>query len=412
MLRLDTGERRGLIEGGTYARYVSSEPGSPERTGRQGGLASPKLGEGGHLVFERAGALLAVPFDLETLSTKGAAASALEGVINSASGAAQFAVSQTGTLAYVLASAVEGGRSLVWVDRQGGVQPVPTPPQNFGHPRLSPDGQRLAVDIRLSGGNATTDIWLYQFVRGTLSRLSFARSEAEAPIWTPDGKRVTYTVALLGQPPRAIVWKPADNSGPEEVLATGDAHLHLKSWSPGGDVLVASEGLALAGSADIWTLLVKDKRALRPLAKTPFAEAAPALSPDGRWMAYASNETGRFEVYAQAFPGPGGKWQISTDGGSEPVWARSGRELFYRNGDKMMAVTIDASGAALTAGKQTLLFQGRFSVAPGADQWYDVSPDGKRFIMLKSADTARSTPAITIVQEWSTELTRIAPAKP
>jgi len=138
-----------------------------------------------------------------------------------------------------------------------------------------------------------------------------------------------------------------------------------------------------------------------------------AISPDGRWLAYAARETNRFEIYVQAFPSPGGKYQISTDGGAEPVWAKNGCELFYRNGDKMTAVSIEAKGDSLEAGTPKPLFEGRFAVSntSGGDAWYDVSPDGQRFLMLKTEDAPNSTASIVMVQDWMTELKRLVPGK-
>jgi eukaryotic-like serine/threonine-protein kinase len=385
LLRLDTHERRVLVEGGSYPRYVSS----------------------GHIVFARNGTLLAVPFDLATLRVTGAPVPMVPHVtMATTTGQAQYDVSQSGTLVYANLSD-ENGPSLVWVDRKGGVQPIPVPPQGYEHPRLSPDGQRLAVDIRGYGGGASTDIWVYTFARGTLSRLTFVRSESEAPTWTPDGKYITYSVSLEDRPPRGVARKLADNSGEEELLARGEAHLHALQWNPRGDVLLLNE--SATSTSDVHGLFMSGKPELRQITHTPFKEASAAFSPDGRWMAYASDETGRFEVYMQAFPGPGGKTQISINGGVEPVWARSGRELFFRDGDKMMSVAMGSGGAP--AGVPAVLFQGRFVASTSVDRWYDVSPDGQRFLMLR-ADAGRAPATLTVVQEWASELAHAGASRP
>ena len=384
VLRLDTGERRVLVEGGTHPHYLSS----------------------GHLVFARAGVVLAAPFDLRTLRVQGAPVAVVEGVsMNVTQGAVQLAVSGTGSIAYVPGSEVQGGRTPVWVDRRGVVQPVSAPHQNYEFPRLSPDGQRLAMTIE-GGGAGTRDIWLYQFARGTLSRLTFGESDAETAVWTPDGKRVAYAVTR-GNPARQIMWKSADGSGGEERLAGSDRHLHLEGWSPRGDALIS----VATDAGSIWILQMTDKRTLRSFLQTPCQMGAATISPDGRWLAYASNDTNRFEIYVQAFPTPGGKYQISTDGGCEPMWAKNGRELFYRNGDRMMAVTIETKGDSLEAGTPKPLFERRFSVttSSGGDAWYDVSPDGQRFLMLRPEET-QTTASIVMVQEWVNEPKRLAPA--
>jgi serine/threonine-protein kinase len=381
VLRLDSRERLVLVEGGTNPHYLSS----------------------GHLVFARGGEILAVPFDVDTLRVSGTPIPVIEDVLtNPAAGWAQFTASGGGSIAYIPGGEAQDTRSLVWVDNRGAAQPVPAPKRNYEFPRLSPDGQRLAV--RISGGSDSgTDIWLYQFSRGTLSRFTSKANDAETPVWTPDGKRVTYMA------PGQIRWKLADGSAGEEVLAGSDRHLHLGGWSPKGDALVARA----SDTGNIWVLQMNDKKTLRPLVQTPYRMRAATISPDGRWLAYASNDTNRFEVYVQAFPNPGAKYQISRDGGTEPLWAKSGLKLFYRNGDKMMSVAIDAKGDDIEARVPTLLFEGRFAASPGTmgDAWYDVSPDGQRFLMLRDEETPNSTASIVMVQDWTTELKRLAPTK-
>jgi serine/threonine-protein kinase len=387
-LRLDTGERWVVLEGGTYPQYLPS----------------------GHLLFVRADAVMAVPFDVRTLQVRGAPVPIIEGVSTGGFGAAQLAVSATGTLAYGPAVQESGARLLVWVDRHGVIQPASTAKRNYQFPRLSPDGQRLAIRIQAAGtvgGDKGSDIWLYQFARGTLSRLTFNENDAETPVWTPDGKFVTFA-ATRGNPVRQILRKPADGSTGEELLAGSDRHLHLGGWSPSGDALVAMA----TDTGHIWLLQPRDKQPLRPFLQTQYQTRAGTISPDGRWLAYASNDSNRFEVYVQAFPGPGAKYQISSDGGAEPIWARNGRELFYRNGDKMMAVPIQTQGGRFDAGTPAALFEGHFAVSnvSGGDAWYDVSPDGQRFLMLRPEDS-QSTASIVMVQDWMDELKRLVPTK-
>jgi serine/threonine-protein kinase len=387
-LRLDTGETRVVLEGGTYPQYLPS----------------------GHLLFVRADAVLAVPFDVRTLAVKGAPVPIIEGVATGGFGAAQLAVSAMGTLAYGPAVQESGARLLVWVDRHGAVQPASVTKRNYQFPRLSPDGQRLAVRIQAAGtvgSDKGSDVWLYQFARGTLSRLTFNENDAETPVWTPDGKFVTFA-ATRGNPVRQILKKPADGSAGEELLAGSDRHLHLGGWSPGGDTLVAMA----TDTGHIWLLRPADKQALRPFLQTQYQTRAGTISPDGRWLAYASNDSNRFEVYVQAFPGPGAKYQISTDGGAEPIWARNGRELFYRNGDRMMVATIQTQDRRFDAGTPAALFEGHFAVSnvSGGDAWYDVSPDGQRFLMLRPEDS-QSAASIVMVQDSLDELKRLVPTK-
>jgi serine/threonine-protein kinase len=384
-LRLDSGERRVLFEGGTYPQYLPS----------------------GHLLFVRAGNVLAVAFDARILQVRGEPVPVIEGVYTGGFGAAQLAVSATGSVAYGPAVQELGARSLVWVDRRGTVQPVSAARRNYEFPRVSPDGQRLAVRIQEVGAEGN-DIWLYQFARGTLSRLTFNETDAETPVWTPDGQFVTFA-ATRSNPVRQILKKPIDGSAGEELLAGSDRHLHLGGWSPNGDALTAMA----TDTGHIWMLQMMGKRTLRALIQTPYQTRAGVISPDGHWLAYASNDTNRFEVYVQAYPGPGGKYQISTDGGAEPVWARNGRELFYRNGDKMMAVTVEARTGSLEVSTPAVIFEGRFAVSnvSGGDAWYDVSPDGQRFLMLRPEES-QSIASIVMVQDWIGELKRLVPSKP
>jgi serine/threonine-protein kinase len=383
-LRLDTGKRSVLIEGGGYPHYLPS----------------------GHIVFTRNGDVLGIPFDVRTLQVKGTPAVVIEHVLNAPSqGAVQFAASHEGTIAYVSGGEAQVGAALVWVDRRGVVQPLPAPKRIYQFPRLSPDGQQVAIRIQ----DTATDIWLYKIARSELLRFTSKANDAETPVWTPDSARIAYAVTG-SNPARQIMWKMADGSGGEEVLAGSDHHLHLGGWSPNGDVLIAMA----TDAGNMWTLSINDKRTLKPFLQPPYVVRAGTISPNGRWIAYSSNETNRFEVYVQAFPNPGRKYQISSsNGGTEPIWAKNGRELFYRNGDKMMAVVVDTRGDNLEPGPPTLLFEGHFAVSnvSGGDAWYDVNSDGSRFLMLKADESSNNAASIVIVENWTNELKRLAPTK-
>ncbi|MDA2938462.1 protein kinase, partial [Acidobacteria bacterium AH-259-A15] len=374
---LETGERRILIEGGLFARYVPT----------------------GHLVYVRSETIMAVPFDLAHLEVSGAPVPVVEDVaVDPPSGHAQFAFSAEGTLAYIPASVLNAERMLLWVDRTGTEQPVIKTPGLYSDPRLSPDGQRVALSIQ----QESRDVWVYELARGTLTRLTFRQAAEFGPIWTPDGARVIYQSE---QPQYDLYWRRADGSAPEEPLLSSDYDKRPSSISPDGKVLAFTEINPDTGE-DIWLLPLEGKSEPKPFLDTPFGEEFAAFSPDGRWLAYQSNESGRDEVYVTAYPDPaGGRWQISTDGGTEPLWARSGKELFYRNGDKLMAVQIDtASGLA---GTPTLLFEGpyaHFAFAPG----YDLAPDNQRFLMVKTPP--ESAPRqVNVVLNWFQELKRLVP---
>jgi Tol biopolymer transport system component len=393
---IGAGERRDLIQGATHPRY-----------------ASP-----GHLVYAQGGNLMAVPFDPERLEVTGTAVSMVEGVLESpVSGAAQYSFSNTGSLVYVSGDIQSAQNRLVWVSRTGAEQPLAAPMRTYQFPRISPDGRRVALGI--AGQESQT--WLYDFSRETLTRFTFGGSVNQNAVWTPDGKRIAFQSNREG--PSNIFWQSADGSGGLEKLNTSEYIQSPISWSPDGQLLAFIEITPTTGY-DIWVLRMGDPspgsgqvpsagsgqvRKAQPFLRTPFLESAPRFSPDGRWLAYVSDESGHREIYVLPYPGPGGKWQISTEGGTEPVWNPKGRELFYRSGAKMMAVEI-TSQPSLSVGKPKVLFEGLYEPTPATLPYYDVSPDGQRFLMLKPSEQAQAAPTqINVVLNWFEELKRRVP---
>jgi eukaryotic-like serine/threonine-protein kinase len=367
-----TGRRRNLIQGATHPRYAPS----------------------GHLVYAQGGNLMAMPFDAQRLTATGAAVPVVEGVL-------EYSISATGSLAYVIGAAgATGQRRLVWVTRNGIEQPLPAPMHDYRNPRLSPDGRRLAVTI-----DEPTQVWLYDLSRETLSRFTFEGDENLGSVWTPDGKRIAFMSNKEGGPYN-IFWQLADGSGGLERLTTSEHTQVPTSWSADGQLLAFVEANS-DKRYDIWMLRMGDRKA-QPFLRTLFNNGAARFSPDGHWLAYVSDESGRYEVYVQPYPGPGGKWQISTEGGTEPVWNPNGRELFYRSGDKMMAVDI-ATQPGFAAGKPRMLFKGQYEGGgPGAN--YDISPDGQRFLMIKPSESAETAPTqINVVLNWFEELKQKVP---
>ena len=389
---IDTGERRILIRG---------QPG-----------IMPRYAPSGHLIFAQADNLMAAPFDLERLQVKGGAVPVLQGVLESSLsiGSPQYSVSATGTLVYVPENAQGFQSRLVWVSRNGIEQALGAPARFYNQPRLSPNGRRVAVDVRENV--ESSQVWLYDLTRDTLARFTFEGTNRH-PVWTPDGRRIAFLSDREGA--GRIFWQLADGSGRLERLTSATATTTTYdipySWSPDGQLLTFVR-FTPTMEAEFWVAQVGDRKERRFLQIPSADDGAPQFSPDGHWLAYASDESGRREIYVQAFPGPGGKWQISTDGGNEPQWNRNGRELFYRSGDKMMAVDISTQ-PSFTAGKPRQLFEGHYltTIRPFVRANYDVSPDGQRFLMLKPVEQEQpASTQINVVLNWSEELKRRVPA--
>jgi serine/threonine protein kinase len=354
----------------------------------------------GHLVFARGGRLVGVRFDAASLSASGSPVAVLEdATFSPAWGLVHASFGGDGTLVYVPAAAA-AARQMVWVSRTGLAQAAMPILRPFEHPRLSPSGDRIVVGMRPG-----TDLWVGDVARGTLERLTFSPLEDESPVWHPDGLRVAFAAGRGAG--RQTLMKNADGSGDEVVLfdhgSAATYHQHLGAWSPDGRVLSFSFNDNVDWS--IGTIRMTDKPTTDTFLKTAFSEQAAAFSPDGRWLAYASDETGRSEVYVRPFPGPGGKQQISADGGAEPLWSRDGREIFYRNGDRMMAASVTGA-PALSVGVPRMLFQGSYARMPWGERNYDVAADG-RFLMLTTGD--QSTTELRVVLNWTEELKRLVP---
>ena len=375
--RLESGERTIAAQGAETGHYVSS----------------------GHVIYARRDELFAVPFDVESLRASGQASRLSDAVWEGGEGA-QYAVSDNGVFVSVAGSLDRYQKQLVWVDRNGRVEPVAAPPQDYhGNAVISPDGRRAAVDIE--GG--TVGIWIYDFSRGTLTPLTTGPGSSQAPRWTPDGTRIVYRGTRTGL--RNLWWKTVDDGAEEERLTTGDGVQTPSSWSADGQWLVYGDTGSATGG-DIWALPSGGDRTPRAVVVAPFDERAPRLSPDARWLAYASDASGRSEVFLQQFPEPSGRTQISVAGGTEPVWSRDGRELFFQNGDAMMAVEIQTS-PALRVGAPRMLFEGRYAPSPNSVGSYDVSADGQRFLRIQPVHPDPSRRQIEVVLNWFEELRRL-----
>lgn len=383
-LSLDTGERRLVIEGGTFPSYTPT----------------------GHLLYARAGRLLAVPFDLGRLEARGPAVPIADEVtVSPLSGAAQLACSPNGLCVYAPGGPQAVARSLLWVTRDGSTRPAAEARRAYFGPRLSPDGRRIALAVEDDKG---FDLWIQEVERDALMRLTSDPGNERLPAWTPDGRRLVFSAAAADRPPSLLV-KPADGSGEAHALIKSGHGQVPGSLSPDGRSLAFTEEDPAPGGTgeDIWVLPLDGHGTPLAFLRTPFDEAGPVFSPDGHWLAFTSNETGRVEVYVRPFPGPGGKWQISTEGGDEPRWSPDGGEIFFRSAGKMMAAAVQ-SAVGFKAGKPVILFEDAYDRGLAGYANYDVLGKAPRFLMVRSEPRPAPT-QLNVVLDWFSELERGGP---
>ena len=344
--------------------------------------ATARYAPSGHLVFARGSGLNAIAFDLRSRRTSGAPVVVEELQDLNVYQQYDFAVSDEGTLAYLPDLEDASRTHLVAVDAAGAATATPVEPRFFSDPRLSPDGSRLAIHLQ----EDENDIWVADLARGSLMRLSTDMGEDETPAWSPDGRFVAWT-ATRASVPRAIYKRAADASGGEELLWTTDAHLHVNDWSPDGTMLLL-EILNPETGADLYRLRLGGAPAPEAFLKTRFREHSGRISPSGRHVAYVSDESGRDEVYVQSFPEPGGKLQVSTSGGLQPLWSHDGRRVYFRGGGSVQVVSF-TPGPEAGVSVPRALFADRFeNPQAGNHTGYDVFPDG-RLLMIEPADKGR-----------------------
>jgi len=394
---------------------VDLETGRVKRLGVTG--TSPRHVPTGHLVYAaQDGSLRAVPFDAASLEVAGSPVPLVEGVMVKASGAANFGVSDDGSLVFMPGTAVGLLGSLpwqlVWVDRQGSVEPLPIAPQPFAYPRVSPDGRRLAVSV---DRGAARDLWVFDVTSGAGLRLTRDDERNQVPMWTPDGEDILFSSTKDAPRPQGhsgtwwgnIYRVPADGSSRAERVTTSDESQALTGITPDGTTMtysrVASEhwevmGTATDGSGDA-----------TPLVDGPFRQGTGDISPDGRWLAYRSDETGPFEIYVQPFPGPGAKVPVSIGGAVGPVWSFDSREIFYTDPEgTMRAATISGEGTPRVTQRTALFPASAFQSGGTSVREFHVAPDG-RFLMMRpfvgdSDDGGPPTPQIVVVLNWFEEL--------
>jgi len=394
-----TGESKLLVEGGADARYVSS----------------------GHLLYVREGALLAVPFDLQRLEVAGGAVGVVPDVMQAGyvaglpneTGVMQASVSSSGTLVYVPGGTHTPTEYVVLqLDRRGQGTPLPIPRHDFRTLRISPDGTSMVLATVGRGRG----LWLYNFARGTYGRLTVA-GPSISPIWSRDGQRIAYTIGTTAD---TMHWTRADGGAPSEPLIKSPLNLVPAAWAPGDRQLFYYSIPAQVGAPTVWRKDLTDGSEPRAFVRAQPLLGGVDLSPDGKWLAYHTQESGEQQVYVDAVPGPGPHIPVSTNGGGSPVWRADGRELFYaqptREGQPrgaggfdvaVMAVTV-SGGATPAFGPPRQLFAGRYAMN-NPDRAYDVSPDGERFLMLQANQlTPDVITEMIVVQNWTEELKRLA----
>jgi serine/threonine-protein kinase len=357
----------------------------------------------GHLVYARAGALYAVRFDAVRLAVSGAPVKVVEGIITHPdTGAAQVAISRTGTLVYAAGGSRTAERPLLWVDRSGAATEVSHRHAPFWWPRLSPDGRRIAVTI----DGAFSKLWVLDVERGTLTRASQLAGDQDRGQWMPDGVHVTFGADTTGTGAVRLFSDTSDSTGTATLLIDSSESPSPLGWSPDGRHLLYRQIGSTSGQ-DVWVYSAVDRMSM-PLLQTTANEWSAAFSPDGRWVAYVSDESGRAEVYVRPFQGTGSRTQVSIDGGTAPVWSRNGHELFFAKADTLFTAPVTL-GRTFTSGPAHRLFSGPYSFDEVTVN-YDVAPDGQRFLVPRNQiDSAPRQ--LEIVLNWIEELKQKVPIR-
>ena len=390
VMSLSDHRRKTLVRGGTYGRYLPS----------------------GHLVYVNRGTLFAVPFDVERLEVHGTPAPVLDQVgYNAGQGSAQLDFSQNGTLIYRSGGAVGGLLTVTWLDGAGKAQPLLAKPGAYGRPSLSPDGQRLALEVSDGSG---ADSWVYDWQRDTMTRLTFTGTVGN-PIWSPDGQYIAFRAVGEGM---SVI--RSDGSGKPQPLTQSKNFQVPWSFAPDGKRLAFLE-VDSKTSADLWTVpLESDNAGLRAgkpevFLQTLAIELAPSFSPDGRWMAYSSDESGSAQVYVRAFPDKGGKWEISNSGGGYPMWSRNGHDLFFETLDNhIMVAAYAVKGDSFVVDKPRVWSEKQLGGGGmlNAAKNVDLAPDGKRIIALMPVETAEAQKAqnqVIFLENFFDEVRRRVP---
>ena len=380
VVNMQTGERKNVMEGASTAYYLST----------------------GHLLYTRAGMLFAVPFDVAKGEVQGAAFPVVDNVAGDPiTGAANYAIAGNGTLAYVPGTMGNLGRTLVLVDRSGAISTLPVPPLSYMEPRVSPDGKRVAVAV---GSAKDCDIWLYDFRGHSMSRFTIGGIN-RSPVWSPDSRRIAYSCNTIGNP--RIIIREADGSGSSEEIRMTCDRTYLMCWSKDGATIIFS-GISNTSGVDILVLPVTGDRRPWVFLGSRFDESEASLSPDGRWLAYVSNERGSNQVYVRPFPRGSGMWQISTEMADEAIWSADGKTLFCKSHSELRAVAIDGS-KSIRVGETKVILKDFARILFESMVDFDPTPDGKYLLCTKPAE-GDETQQINVVVNWFEEVRQKAGA--
>jgi serine/threonine-protein kinase len=377
-----------LVKGGNYPRDVPTP---------------------GLLLYAHVGELVAVPWRPTQTDLGRAVPVAMPERLNDGGGnegTGNYAISAAGTLVYIAGGRSRNARRLVWIDRAGKVEPASLPERDYESVLFAPDGNRAVVQIR----DSVTDLWIYDVGRNTLAPIGNSTGSSQSPVWSADGTRVIYRGTRAGF--RNVFWRPVDGSGSEERLMTkADVSDSPTSVSPDSHWLVFSENSAQESSGvGIWMMRLDGDRTPRHLFQSPAGESDGQISPDGKWIAYQAPVSSRQEVYVSPFPGPGPRRQVSTDGGTEPLWSHDGRELFFQSGTRLMGASVTI-GAVFAASVPHIAHEGRFLKAINGNTDWTLTPDGKRFLRIQEVEPERPVTHIDLVLNWFAELRPLTAGK-
>jgi serine/threonine-protein kinase len=354
----------------------------------------PRYVNAGFLILsDPSGILSAVPFDARTGQVTGPARALADTLSVNFDGDVNAGVSRTGDIAYQV-TAYDGYRLLL-VDRSGAARPLGVDSGYYLFPRFSPDGKRLAIARGTNVNYVNMDIWVVDLAQHTQTRVTFDTSSS-FPLWTPDGKRIVYTryVNGLAQYEGHLFSSPADGTGAPEPVTTQPGQWAASAFEPGGGMMYLGSPTG-RGKAEIWRVGRDSASSPQKLIATAFHNVSASLSPDGHWVAYATNESGRYEVYVRSYPGVGGRWQVSLDGGEQPIWSPKGGEIFYRTNDAMVSASVRTQPTFEVTGR-TRLFSGDYEPGASGMPAYSVSPDGTTFVMLQRVVGARQAMVVTL----------------